>query len=272
MELSPEDALRLNVLLANEQHAIRINESSMTVYATSARGESSVKLNPTCRDEQYLKCVRELFSGHVMGSPGGYPVFLQRWTRMGQQREENLDQLLLLGEPEAVVAVVGAEGLTDELARRAWWAMEDAENGRCMLERECVVNGKMGPLLAQYLVEHLPFEEEAINMIRSIRLALQPGLLSDERFVDQYIAMRKRKGYGPVRICKELRERGINDTLIHEWIDERDDEWRTNMKQVVEKKFSVLVNAEYKEQARLARFLEYRGFPNHMIRDYLFHD
>ena len=195
MELSPEDALRLNVLLANEQHAIRINESSMTVYATSARGESSVKLNPTCRDEQYLKCVRELFSGHVMGSPGGYPVFLQRWTRMGQQREENLDQLLLLGEPEAVVAVVGAEGLTDELARRAWWAMEDAENGRCMLERECVVNGKMGPLLAQYLVEHLPFEEEAINMIRSIRLALQPGLLSDERVTQMWNQGRKKNAY-----------------------------------------------------------------------------
>ena len=98
------------------------------------------------------------------------------------------------------------------------------------------------------------------------------GLLSDERFVEQYIAMRKRKGYGPVRIRQELRERGINDTMIHEWMDERDDEWRVIMKQVVEKKFSVLVTAEYKEQARLARFLEYRGFPNYMIRDYLFQD
>ena len=115
--------------------------------------------------------------------------------------------------------------------------------------------------------------DHAAEVIEEVLQRLEEhGLLSDERFVEQYIAMRKRKGYGPVRICKELRERGINDTLIHEWIDERDDEWRTNMKQVVEKKFSVLVNAEYKEQARLARFLEYRGFPNHMIRDYLFHD
>ncbi len=115
--------------------------------------------------------------------------------------------------------------------------------------------------------------DHAAEVVEEVLQRLEAhGLLSDERFVEQYIAMRKRKGYGPVRICKELRERGINDTLIHEWIDERDDEWRANMKQVVEKKFSVLVNAEYKEQARLARFLEYRGFPNHMIRDYLFQD
>ncbi|MEA3303791.1 MAG: regulatory protein RecX [Pseudomonadota bacterium] len=115
--------------------------------------------------------------------------------------------------------------------------------------------------------------DHAAEVVEEVLQRLEAhGLLSDERFVEQYIAMRKRKGYGPVRIRKELRERGINDTLIHEWIDERDDEWRANMKQVVEKKFSILVNAEYKEQARLARFLEYRGFPNHMIRDYLFHD
>jgi len=44
-----------------------------------------------------------MLSSHVLGSPGGYPVFLQRWTRMGQTRDTQLDKLLLLGEPEAVV-------------------------------------------------------------------------------------------------------------------------------------------------------------------------
>jgi hypothetical protein len=53
---------------------------------------------------------------------------------MGQMRDESLEQLLMLGEPEAVVAAVGSPGLTEELARRAWWAMEDAENARRMLE------------------------------------------------------------------------------------------------------------------------------------------
>ena len=113
--------------------------------------------------------------------------------------------------------------------------------------------------------DHAPeIVEEALSRLQ------QQGLLSDERFVEQYIAMRRRKGYGPVRIRQELRERGINDTMIHGWLDERDDEWLVSMKQVVQKKFSVLVDAGYKEQARLARFLEYRGFPGEMIRGYLF--
>ena len=100
MDLSPEDALRLNVLLVNKPQAIRIDESAMVVYGLSEQGEAKVPLNPVGRDEQYLKNVRELLSGQVTGSPGGYPVFLKRWSRMGQMRDESLEQLLLLGEPE----------------------------------------------------------------------------------------------------------------------------------------------------------------------------
>ena len=48
---------------------------------------------------------------------------------MGQARDDSLAQLLLLGEPEAVVAAVHAPGLTDELAARAWWAMPNV--GKC---------------------------------------------------------------------------------------------------------------------------------------------
>jgi hypothetical protein len=179
MDLSPEDSLRLNVLLANKPQAIRINESSMAVFGLSQQGEARVDLNPTCRDEQYIKRVKELISGHILGSPGGYPVYLQRWTRMGQMKDDSLEQLLMLGEPEAVVAAVCAPGLTDELARRAWWAMEDAENARQMLRKEAVCEGEMGPVLASYLVEHLPFESEPEKQIESIRLVLQPGLLDD---------------------------------------------------------------------------------------------
>jgi hypothetical protein len=177
VELSSQDTLRLNVLLASRPLAIRIHESSMTVFGLSPKGEAQIQLNPTGRDDQYLKRVKELLSGHVLGSPGGYPVYLQRWTRMGQMRDDSLEQLLLLGEPEAVVATVCAQGLTDELARRAWWAMEDATNARHMLGKAAVVEGRMGPVLAAYLVEHLPFEAEPEQQIETVRLVLQDGLL-----------------------------------------------------------------------------------------------
>jgi hypothetical protein len=195
MSLTPEDSLRLNVLLANQPLAIRIHESSMTVFGLTEEGESRIPLNPNCREETYVKAVKELISGHVLGSPGGYPIYLQRWTRMGQMRDESLEQLLLLGEPEAVVAAVCAPGLTDELARRAWWAMEDAENARRMLARDPVVEGNMGPVLAAYLIEHLPFETEPEKMMETVRLVLQRELVDDAAAEDLWKKAQRRTAY-----------------------------------------------------------------------------
>lgn len=180
MMLSAEDNLRLNVLLRQELHAVRIDESKMVVFALTAKGEAKVVLNATGKDEAYIKEVKALFSTHVMGSPGGYPVYLKRWTRMGQARDKTLAQLLLLGEPEAVVAAVYACGLTDELAARAWWAMPTAENARRMLEKQAVAEGKTGKVLADFLIEFLPFEEDQSDIIESVRLVLQPGLISQQ--------------------------------------------------------------------------------------------
>ncbi|MCB1866767.1 MAG: sulfur reduction protein DsrS [Chromatiales bacterium] len=194
-ELTSEDSFRLNVLLAAKPLAIRIHEPSMTVFGLSDQGEAQIELHPNARDEAYLRAVRELLSSHVLGSPGGYPVYLQRWTRMGQMRDSSLDQLLLLGEPEAVVAVVCAQGLTDELARRAWWACEDAENARRMLERKAVVAGAMGSVLAQYLNEHLAFETEPEAQVRTVRLILQDGLLDDDTRSDLWRKAQQKRVY-----------------------------------------------------------------------------
>ncbi|MCW8957406.1 MAG: sulfur reduction protein DsrS, partial [Gammaproteobacteria bacterium] len=180
MDLSPEDSLRLNVLLTQGLLAVRVDESRMLVYALTERGEAKINLNPNCRNEQYIRKVKALLSSHSLGSPGGYPVYLKRWTRMGQARDDSLEQLLLLGEEEAVVAVVHAPGLTNELARRAWWCMPTSDNARRMLEKADVVQGDMGKILAEYLIEHLPFEEEQQAIIDSVKSALQPGLVSDE--------------------------------------------------------------------------------------------
>ncbi|MGB0713468.1 MAG: hypothetical protein ACPGUC_07905 [Gammaproteobacteria bacterium] len=180
MELSPEDDLRLGVLLANEVQAIRIDESSKTLYALTASGEVNVRLHPSGRPDAYLKQVRELLSGQVLGSPGGYPIFLRRWTRMGDITASNLEGLLLLGEPEAVVAVVRSPNLTEELARRAWWAMPDAQNARRMLAKPEISTSSIARELAEFLVEFLPFEEDPADAIESIRLVLQPNLIDEK--------------------------------------------------------------------------------------------
>ena len=81
MDLSTEDKLRLNVLLSQSLQAIRIDESRMELYALSEKGEATVALHPNCKDEKYLKIVRQWLSTNILGSPGGYPVFLRRWTK-----------------------------------------------------------------------------------------------------------------------------------------------------------------------------------------------
>lgn len=177
MQLSNEDNLRLNVLLAQEVHAIRINENTMMVHALTPKGEAKVRLNPTARDEQYLRWVREFLSLKVTGSPGGYPIFLKRWTRMGHARN-TLEKMLLLGEPEAVAAVVHSPDLSHEVARRAWWAYPSVHNARRLLEKPAVVEGELGKELVAYLLEFLPFEEVQLDIVDSVRLCLQGSLIT----------------------------------------------------------------------------------------------
>ena len=179
-ELSSEDSLRLNVLMmANPVQAVRIDEGAMTLYALTENGEARIQLHPNCRADQYIGRIKEFLGGHALGSPGGYPVYLQRWTRMGQTSDKNLEALLQLGEPEAVVAVAHAPGLTDELARRAWWCQPTMEIARWMLEKDAVIQGQMGKVLADFLIEHLPFEESPDARMHTIRLVLY-GKLTDE--------------------------------------------------------------------------------------------
>jgi hypothetical protein len=179
MDLSNEDALRLNVMLKNVT-AVRIDENNMVVHGLSDRGEARVALNPNCRADRYLKIVREFLSGTVLGSPGGYPVYLKRWTRMGDIKATALAELLMLGEPEAVTAVVSALGLTEDLARRAWWAYPEADIARRLLTRECVYASPFGSELAEFLIDYLPFETDHHAILETVRLVLTPTLIDTQ--------------------------------------------------------------------------------------------
>ncbi|MCW8883216.1 MAG: sulfur reduction protein DsrS [Sedimenticola sp.] len=178
MELTSEDLLRLNVLAVNAD-AIRLNENTLELFGRKGSKEMKVQLHPTGNQDRYVKQVREVLATVALDSPGGYPVFIQRWTRMGQVDSTRLANLLRLAEPEAVMAVVCSPGLTNELAQLAWWCEPHAEYARRLLEQPDVATGKLGPELAAYLVEHLPFETEPQQMLETVRLVLQPGLIDD---------------------------------------------------------------------------------------------
>jgi hypothetical protein len=173
VEVNREDTLRLQVLLVRSK-AIRIDQSRMMVHGLTNDGEQSVTLSPgKVPDVRYLRAVRAMLSSQAIDSPGGYPVFLKRWTRMGQLDSARLASLLKLGEPEAVIAVACAPSLTSELGRLAWWALPEAETARFLLEHE---NVKHDPLLCEelvvFLLDHLPFELDPLTISESVRLIL----------------------------------------------------------------------------------------------------
>lgn len=100
----------------------------------------------------------------------------------------------------------------------------------------------------------------------AIASLLADRLLDDARFTEAYIRYRSSRGYGPVRIRQELKERGISDELLADHLDERDALWREQVAEVRNKRFSGESPADYKERARQARFLQYRGFTHEQIQ------
>ena len=92
------------------------------------------------------------------------------------------------------------------------------------------------------------------------------GLLSDERFTEAFVRYRKNNGYGPMRIQTELRERGVNEKIQATWLDFREQHWREQVVQVRNKRFGDGLPEDYKERARQARFLQYRGFTSDQIK------
>jgi hypothetical protein len=194
MELSNEDNLRLNVLLAQNLQAIRINEGTMTVHALTDQGEAKIVLNPTIRDEQYLKIVKELFSLKITGSPGGYPIFLKRWTRMGHA-DNTLEHMLLLGEPEAVVAVVHSPKISHDIGVRAWWALPTTEVAIRLMEYPEVAKGELCKELAAYLMEFLPFEEKQVSIVNMVRLCLQGELITQDEKEELWARAKRRNPF-----------------------------------------------------------------------------
>src|SRR5262245_20901367 len=63
------------------------------------------------------------------------------------------------------------------------------------------------------------------------------GYQSDERFAEVFVRSRRARGYGPVFIEQELRQRGIAAELIQTVVDRSDDSWAALAGDLKRKKF-----------------------------------
>ncbi len=92
------------------------------------------------------------------------------------------------------------------------------------------------------------------------------GLQSDERFTESYIHHRIERGYGPLRIRRELQERGVAGEVVEWALESLDTDWQEAAALVREKKFGSASPSDFKEQSRQSRFLQYRGVSGEQIQ------
>jgi len=108
------------------------------------------------------------------------------------------------------------------------------------------------------------FESDDISS-SLVRLTDQ-GLLSDHRFTEAFINQRITRGSGPLKIRAELRQKGVSDAIITEFLNESDRQWLKSAQSVRIKKYGVELPTELKEKARQSRFLQSRGFSTEQTR------
>jgi regulatory protein len=111
------------------------------------------------------------------------------------------------------------------------------------------------------------YDQDAISL--ALERLQDHDYLNEHRFCQQYIQMRKNRGFGPVRIRYELKERGISDTMIEQLLDQLDRDWCVQLEKVFIKKFGSQCQHSPKDKAKQFRFLQYRGYSHDQINDFL---
>lgn len=118
----------------------------------------------------------------------------------------------------------------------------------------------------QELVRKLVARGFAADLIDALLAGLiADGLLNDARFAEAFIHSRFQRGQGPRKIRLELRDRGIDETLIDDCLDGYESRWPMLIEQVRLKRFGAGLPADFSERSRQMRFLEQRGFTTELI-------
>lgn len=94
----------------------------------------------------------------------------------------------------------------------------------------------------------------------------ESGLQSDARLAEAFIRSRVNRGQGPMKIKMELRQKGLNDSLIEQAMAEAEVDWQLLAIDVATRKFAREdfggkdSNLTAKLRAKRQRFLQQRGF------------
>ncbi len=149
---------------------------------------------------------------------------------------------------DAALGAVAAPDLLAEIHSRALKLLTTREHSRLELGRKLLARG------------YPPDDVDSV-----LDQLIDEGLLSEQRLVAAYVEERLGKGFGPLRILAELRAKGVSDAAIDPHLLLDDDRCLALVAEADAAKFGRTPADDAKTLAKRARFLEYRGFPSHLI-------
>ena len=92
------------------------------------------------------------------------------------------------------------------------------------------------------------------------------NLQSDARYAESFARQRVSRGYGPLRLRQELRQKGLEDSQVTAALEALAVDWAAVARGVYHKKFGEAPPADLKEKARRMRFMHYRGFDGDLLQ------
>ena len=142
--------------------------------------------------------------------------------------------------PDAAPAAIRAKAL-ELLARR--------EHSRLELRQKLIQRG---------------FASERVEPV--LDRLIEERLLDERRYAELYACARADKGYGPLRIARELRERGVPDEAVDDALTALADRWLPKLRDLHRKRFKSLLPADAAARMQQTRVLRQHGFTLEQIK------
>lgn len=103
------------------------------------------------------------------------------------------------------------------------------------------------------------------DILAVIEELAQQGWQCDLRYAESYARSRIHKGYGPLMLAYELRQKGVGDVNLDDLVRTIAGSWQNLLEQVYSKKFGSDACLDRQEWAKRSRFLLQRGFTGTMV-------
>ena len=95
---------------------------------------------------------------------------------------------------------------------------------------------------------------------------VEERLLDEARFAELYAGARADKGYGPLRVARELRERGVAEDVVAATLAMLEGDWLPKLRELHRKRFKSRLPADVAGRLQQTRVFRQHGFTLDQIK------